>query len=145
MVATPPNPLMAGSKVDWIPSKGMPLMGMSPALVLAVTAGGERASAASREVRRGPARTVSASVQRKVDAVGERDGREECLVRPIVERDERTRLGDGENEIRLHELVSSQVSQGKVRRKSRTSFPVETSERTTSCTGTWRTPASVPP
>lgn len=53
MVATPPKPPIAGSNVDGMSSNGMPLIGMSPALVLAVTACKRRGSGGVRALEGG--------------------------------------------------------------------------------------------
>lgn len=90
---------------DWMPArfvsteKGMPEMGMSPALVRAVTGRGERRG----EVRRGAesraraARTIGTAVEVEVDVLGVRHGIEEVLERAVVERRQDT-IPEGQDE-----------------------------------------------
>ena len=72
-------------------------------------------------------------MQGERDAVGERDGRKESLVGAVVERGEGPGLRDGEDEVGLYARnVSVRLEPREGGGGSRTSLPVDVSDRTTS-------------
>lgn len=79
----------------------MPLIGMSPAFVRAVTARRKDVSDRTRRSGTRETRTVRAAVKRESNVALQRDRREEVVVRALVDRNERSRLLDRKNEVRL--------------------------------------------
>jgi hypothetical protein len=111
----------------------MPLIGMSPAFVRAVTARRKDVSDRTRRSGTRETRTVRAAVKRESNVALQRDGREEVVVRALVDRNERSRLLNRENEVRLQSSDPS-VWQSRARRRKDvlTGLPVDVCELTTS-------------
>ena len=96
IVAFPLKPWMPGKEEET--ENGMPPIGMSPALVRAVT---EEMSIRSRSYKHRWKCTISAAVERETDAVVVRDGREEVRVPTVVQRAQDGWRDDVDHEIGL--------------------------------------------
>lgn len=101
MTALPPKPAIPSNAVET--SKGMPVMGMAPAAVRAVT-GAARVHVSRRYICSPSSKlTICSTMQAEVDVILVRDRREERLVGAVVETLEDGCLQDLDDERSLRE------------------------------------------